>query len=400
MTGDTVDTGAEAITEETLRAEFDGVLARRGPEDVGGQMGVGTEDLAPGRQFLGAMASGGWATPTWPREYGGRSASPEEAALISRVLSEYVVPDLYAYAIGLYMVGPTLLAHGTPEQCRKWLPQIASGAQIWCQLFSEPDAGSDLANIGLRARSDGDQWVLEGQKVWVSRAMWAQCGLLLARTDPTLPKHRGLTMFAVDMTTPGIEVRPLVQMNGDRHFSEVFFQGAVVPDTQRIGEANAGWRVAMTVLAHERALSGANAPEQQTTELPRWLRDLVATGRLRNPVARDRAMRAYVIGEVARLTALRSRGAGAPGASGSLLKLMKGAEYRAHATLNKDLMGADGLLTTHAGHLEFLTAPSMSIRGGTDQIQRNIVAERVLGLPSEIRLDRDVPWNVAKRGLL
>lgn len=401
MTGDTVRPDEPAMTKEALRAEFDAVLDRRGPDDTVGEMGVGTEDLAPGRNFLAAMARGGWMTPTWPVECGGRSAGPEEAGLIAQVMSEYVVPDLYAYAIGLYMAGPTLLIHGSAKQCERWLPPIASGEQIWCQLFSEPEAGSDLANVALRARRDGDQWVLDGQKVWVSRAMWAQWGLLLARTEPELPKHRGLTMFAVDMSTPGVEVRPLVQMNGDRHFSEVFFESVDVPDVQRIGELHAGWRVAMTVLAHERALSGAKAPEQHASELPRWLSGLVDAGRLHDAVARDRAMRAYTLGEVTRLTALRSRGAaGAPGASGSLLKLMKAAEYRASATLEKDLIGAHGLLTSHAGHLDFLTAPSMSIRGGTDQIQRNIVAERVLGLPGEVRLDRDVPWSVAKRGLL
>lgn len=400
MTWEGEGTAGSELTSADLRSAFDEILPRKGPNDVVGQMGVGNDDLAPGKAFLEIMAEGGWVTPTWPRPWGGRGAEPAEAELVASVLAEYVVPDLYAYAIGLYMVGPTLQVHGTPEQCERWLPRIANGQDVWCQLFSEPEAGSDLANVGLQARRDGDQWVLNGQKVWVSRAMWAQWGLLLARSDSEAPKHRGLTMFAVDMASPGIEVRPLVQMNGDRHFSEVFFNDVVIPDAQRIGELHGGWRVAMTVLAHERSLSGAKAPEQQGMEVPTWLRDLASEGRLDGAVARDRAMQAFVLGEVARLTAVRSRDGRAPGALGSLLKLLKGAEYRAYAYLNKDLKGAHGMLTEHSGHLDFLTAPSMSIRGGTDQIQRNIVAERVLGLPGEIRVDRDDPWSLTRRGLV
>ena len=191
-------------------------------------LGAGSDDLEVGRAYLEALAPGGWAVPTWPVEYGGRGHRPRPSAAC-RVASSaaFEAPDLYPYLVGLHVVAPTLLALATPEQCARWLPPIARGAEIWCQLFSEPGAGSDLANVGTRAVRDGDVWRVTGQKVWTSRGHYSRWGILLARTDPDVAKHAGITAFAVDMGAPGVEVRPLRQMNGDAHFSEVFLDGAV-----------------------------------------------------------------------------------------------------------------------------------------------------------------------------
>ncbi len=395
-------TVAAVITEDEIRNALAQILTPRRADERMTTMGAGSDDLEPARAYLASTVEGGWALPSWPKAFGGRDADPEEVALINRVLRDFSVPDLYAYMIGLGMCGPALLAHGTDEQQQRWLPTIASGAEIWCQMFSEPEAGSDLANLALRATRDGDEWTLEGQKVWTSRAVWARWGLCLARTDPEVPKHAGLTMFAVDMEAPGVEVRPLVQMNGDGHFSEVFLSGARVPDAWRIGDVGAGWKVAMTVLAHERAAAGTNRGGGdggiKGVRTPGWLRDLAGRDALRSPVARQRAMTIHARDAAAGWTADRASASRNPGPAGSGAKVHKTFSFQGRAYLDKDSRGAEGMLADHEGHVEFLTGPSMSIRGGTDEIQRNILGERVLGLPSEPRVDRDIPWSKARKG--
>jgi alkylation response protein AidB-like acyl-CoA dehydrogenase len=300
-----------------------------------------------------------------------------------------------------------LFAHGNDEQIERYLWGLCVQGWTTCQMLSEPDAGSDLAGVRTRAERDGDEWVFNGQKVWTSRGMWARWGLCLARTDPDVPKHAGLTMFAVDMQHPGVDVRPLVQMNGDRHFSEVFVSDARMPDDARIGGVGEGWKVAMTVLAHERAAAGggggAGGGERQGRTAPSWLDALAERGSLGGAPWRDRAMRVFTLGEVARLTASRSAAeaaSGRPGPGGSGAKLRTVAKYCGEAYLTKDAHGAGGMLDDDEGHVEFLTAPSMSIRGGTDEIQRNILGERVLGLPGEPRVDRDVPWSRSRHGVI
>ncbi|MGH9026997.1 MAG: acyl-CoA dehydrogenase family protein, partial [Acidimicrobiia bacterium] len=240
------------LTAASLHEEFAGRLRARDPNAPATVLGAGNDDLEAGRAYLEALADGGWAVPTWPVEYGGRDADAEEAALIARVLARFEAPDLYPYVVGLALVGPTLLEHGTPAQCARLLPAIATGAEIWCQLFSEPGAGSDLANLATRAVRDVDGWRVTGSKVWSSRAHYSRRGWLLARTDPAAPKHAGITAFVIDMEAPGVEVRPLRQMNGDAHFNEVFFSDAVVSDDDRVGEVGEGWRAALTTLTFER----------------------------------------------------------------------------------------------------------------------------------------------------
>ena len=274
-----------ALSAAEVRGALDDLLPRRTATTRLSSMGAGSDDLQSGRDHLAAMAPGGWAVPAWPADLGGRGADADDAATIGSVMREYVVPDLYPFAIGLGMVGPALLAHGTAEQRRQYLPSIADGSEIWCQMFSEPDAGSDLANVATRAERDGEEWLVSGQKVWTSRAMWARWGICLARTDPSVPKHRGMTMFVVDMTAAGVEVRPLRQMNGDEHFSEVFIHEARVGDADRVGDTAEGWAVAMTILAHERAgvSRGGGDGEARGAHLPGWIDDLRGQGVLAAP---------------------------------------------------------------------------------------------------------------------
>ncbi|WP_420435645.1 acyl-CoA dehydrogenase family protein [Candidatus Poriferisodalis sp.] len=398
---------AATLTPDDIRAALDGLLERRTEATRLTSMGAGSDDLDNGRAYLAATVEGGWHVPTWPADHGGRDASPAENALVGSVLREYVVPDLYPFAIGLGMVGPALLAHGTAEQQQRWLRPIASGAEIWCQMFSEPEAGSDLANVALSAERDGDVWRLGGQKTWTSRAMWAEWGICLARTDPAQPKHKGLTMFVTAMDAPGVDVRPLRQMNNDAHFSEVFVDGAVVGDEWRVGDVGEGWRVAMTILSHERAGAGSRGGgdgAKRGARIPPWIADLVALGALDDKVRRDEAMSIYAADMASRWTAQRAsdeaRSGGSPGPAGSGAKLRTVSSYKRCAYLANRAAGAAGMLEDGHGYIETVTAPSMSIRGGTDEIQRNILGERVLGLPGEPRLDRDVPWRDSRKGML
>jgi len=321
-------------------------------------LGAGRDDLEAGRAYLAARAAG---------------AEPPSG------------PDLYPFLVGLALVEPVLLAHGSVGQQERWLPRIRTGEEIWCQLFSEPDAGSDLANLSTRAVRDGEGWKITGQKVWSSRAHYSEWGLLLARTDPSVPKHKGITAFAIDMTVPGVDVRPLVQMNGDRHFSEVFLTEAPVADRDRIGEVGEGWGVAITTLTHERgALGPGGGPGRKE------LLDLVrSTGRGEDPLVRQRV--ADVVGrlELGRLSQ----------AHGSARKLLGTHAVKALADLAVDLQGLGGLVGEDAWLTLFLTAPSISIRGGTDEIQRNILGERVLGLPPEPRVDKAIPFSEVPRSV-
>lgn len=364
-------------------------------------LGAGSDDLDAGRAYLRALADGGWAVPSWPREYGGLGATPAQVAVVAQELGRFEVPDLYPYLIGLAIAGPTLVDHATPEQCRRWLPSIRTGDEVWCQLFSEPDAGSDLASLATRAERDGDSWRVTGSKVWSSRAHYAQRGLLLARTDPTVPKHAGITAFGVDMGAPGVTVRPLRQMNGDTHFSEVHFDEAVVADGDRIDAPGEGWRVARTALTYERgagAVGGGGWGADLKDRLVDLARQRVADA---DPLARQRLAATIIDLEVARLTARRARDAAragrTPGPEGSGAKLRGSAGLKAAAGLALDLLGPDGLVENGEWLTLFLTSPSISIRGGTDEIQRNIVGERVLGLPPEPRADVEVPFSELPR---
>ena len=245
------------LTDDEIRTAFDALLPRRTAGMRTSAMGAGSDDLEAGRAYLASAAGGRLGRTSLGRRRTaagtrrGPRRRPSPASPASTPCPTCTsTPWVSAWS------GPCLQIHGTTEQQDRWLRSIADGSEIWCQMFSEPEAGSDLANVGTRAERDGDEWVFTGQKVWTSRGMWARWGLCLARTDPEVPKHAGLTMFVIDMQGPGVEVRPLAQMNGDQHFSEVFVSEARMPDDARIGGVGEGWKVAMTVLAHERASAG------------------------------------------------------------------------------------------------------------------------------------------------
>jgi alkylation response protein AidB-like acyl-CoA dehydrogenase len=384
---------------DDVRALLAARLAPRG-EQARSVLGAGNDDLADGRAYLAALADVGLGAPTWPAEYGGRGASPTELATIRNELADFDVPDLYPYLVGLELVGPTLLTHGTPEQCARWLPKIASGEEIWCQLFSEPGAGSDLAGLSTRAEPEGDAWRIHGQKVWTSRGAYSRRGLLLARHDSSVRKHQGITAFGIDMQTSGVEVRPLRQMNGDAHFTEVFLDDAIIPDSDRIGAVGEGWRVALTCLGYERGASTAGS-SSGLLDLTRLIAVANARDRLREPVIRDALARVYTEARVMGFTAKRARDtarSGRPGPEGSGMKLRGSALFRSYTALAARILGPEVTLDPHGEwQTLLLTAPSLSIRGGTDEIQRNIVGERVLGLPEEPRVDRELPFEELPR---
>jgi alkylation response protein AidB-like acyl-CoA dehydrogenase len=336
------------------------------------------------------LSEGGWAGITWPVEYGGRGASPIQAAIFNQEQSRFDVAT-GVFAVGIGMVGPTLIAHGTPEQKRRYLDPLLRGEEVWCQLFSEPGAGSDLAGLNTRAVRDGDEWVVNGQKVWTSGAQHSDFGVLLARTDPARPKHRGITYFVVDMRTSGIDVRPLRQITGAAHFNEVFLTDVRIPAANIVGEVDGGWGPALTTMANERNLIGGGTGVS--------FADLAglaaATDTAGDPIRRQELAAAYTRWELLRFLGYRIQTAlsqgRAPGPESSILKLL----YSQHLARTGDLvMGLQGRAEGEGfWDLYFLNQWASRIGGGTDQIQRNIIGERVLGLPAEPRDDKHVPFN-------
>ncbi len=370
----------------------------------------------PPVEFLGARFDAGLAWVTFPVGLGGLGLSPELQGLVERELREAGAPnEADRNVIGYGMGAPTVLTHGTDEQRARYLRPLFTCEEIWCQLFSEPGAGSDVAGLATRAVRDGDEWVVNGQKVWTTLAHTARWGMLVARTDPDVPKHRGMTYFIVDMHAPGVEVRPLRQITGDAEFNEVFFTDVRIPDHQRLDAVGAGWRVATTTLMNERVAIGGGVPARSSGPIHEamriWKEKPDKTG-----AQRERLMTLWVEAEVARLTNMRARTlrrAGTPGPEGSVAKL-KGAELNQRVyELCVDLLGMTGtLFPTHyemrrpdravfsggadARHT-FLRSRANSIEGGTSEIMRNILGERVLGLPGEPRMDKDMAWSEVPR---
>jgi len=367
-------------------------------------------------EFLGARFDAGLAWVSFPEGSGGLGVNPGLQGLVERELRRVGAPDeSERNVIGYGMAAPTILVHGTEEQRARYLRPLFTCEEVWCQLFSEPGAGSDVAGLGSRAVRDGDEWVVNGQKVWTTLAHTARWGLLVARTDPDLPKHRGLTYFVVDMLAPGVEVRPLRQITGDAEFNEVFFTDVRIPDAQRLDAVGAGWRVVTTTLMNERVAIGGGVPSRSSGPIHDAVRIWHGVTD-KSPVQRERLMALWVRAEVGRLTNMRARElrrAGTPGPEGSVAKLM-GAELNKHVyELCVDLLGMTGTLypTDYEMHrpdrslfsggadvrMTFLRSRANSIEGGTSEIMRNILGERVLGLPGEPRADKDLPWSQVPR---
>ena len=357
----------------------------------------------------------GLAWVSFPEGFGGLDLRPSLQREVDRRLSDAgATPAGAREFFGLTMAGPTVVTHGSDELRRRLLRPTFTGEESWCQLFSEPGSGSDLAGLSTRAERDGDEWVVSGQKVWNTLAHIADRGMLVARTDPDVPKHKGLTYFALDMHAPGVEVRPLRQMTGEAEFNEVYLTEVRVPDDDRVGEVGEGWRVAMTTLSNERTTIGGSsgAPSAGSGSIAEAVRIWHSDGHRRNPVDRDRLMRLWIESEALRLTNMRAsqnRKAGNPGPEGSIAKLMFAEVNKRVYELCIDLLGSDGQVgydytmrrseglglvgPPGSARKLFLRSRANSIEGGTSEIQRNILGERILGLPGDVRVDKELPWS-------
>jgi len=349
------------------------------------------ESVAWGRAWQAELAGAGWVGINWPAEYGGRGASPVEVAIFNAEYARSGAPQL-VNRVGINLAGPTLLAHGTPEQCRRWLPAIVSAQEIWCQLFSEPGAGSDLSGLVTHAEPVGDGeagWVVSGQKVWTSYAQFARYGLCLARTQPGTTGPRGLSLLVVDMASPGVDIRPLVQITGEAEFNEVFLEDVFVPAGHLVGAAGEGWAVASTTLAHER---GTNFPfkEEVVHEgyLTRLFAEAARNGSLDDPEVADALVDAYVSIVVLRTHNWRTlsklaRG-GEPGPESSWVKLTWSDMTQ---QLSEAALAVEGPASGLWGpwQRQWLWSKAASIAGGTSEVQRNVIGERILGLPREQR---------------
>jgi alkylation response protein AidB-like acyl-CoA dehydrogenase len=403
-TGTGTGTGSDSDTAR-VEAALEQLLASHPPREV--------DD----RTFRGARYDAGLAWVHFPIGFGGLGARPDLNRLVEESCRRAGAAGQDPATFFTALAGRTIVTHGTDEQRTRFLRPMFTGEEKWCQLFSEPGAGSDFAGLGTRAIRDGDEWVVNGQKVWNTLAHLGDWGMLVARTDPEAPKHKGMTYFALDMRAPGVEVRPLRQITGEAEFNEVYMTDARVPDTDRIGATGEGWRVALTTLMNERTAIGAGAGARRRGPIDAAIsiwNDLPAEGR--TAARRNHLMRLYSKAEAMRFTNARAAAkarAGNPGPEGSISKL-------ALADLNKrisefcvDLLGADGQVgfdytfrrpdnlsvdgLEHGIRHAFLRARANSIEGGTSEIMRNILGEQVLGLPGEPRVDKDLPWSKVPR---
>jgi alkylation response protein AidB-like acyl-CoA dehydrogenase len=388
------------VTADDLRAQVREFLAAHDPQQTSRP------------EFLQARYDAGLAWVHYPAGLGGQGLSRTLQPVVDEAFAAAGAPGNRPErnGIGLGMAAPTILAFGTAEQKERWLRPLWTGEEIWCQLFSEPGAGSDLAGLATRAVRDGDDWVVNGQKVWTSSAHIARRAILVARTDPSVPKHRGLSYFAVDMHAPGVEVRPLRQATGEAEFNEVFLTDLRIPDADRLGDVGQGWAVANATLMNERVSIGGGASPREGGMIGQAARAWREHPEERTPGLHDRMLRLWTDAEVARLAGTRLRqqlAVGEPGPEGSAAKLVFARLNQDITEFEVELAGGDGLRyhdwslrrpdsTNFYGResgYRFLRSKGNSIEGGTSEILRNIVAERVLGLPAEIRVDKDVPWK-------
>ena len=365
--------------------------------------------------FLGEQFDRGLAWVHFPGGHGGLELSPKLQKTINERIFGAGGPNPYARnPIGYGMCGPTVVVWGSEEQKKRYLRPLFTGVEIWCQLFSEPGAGSDFAGLSSRGVRDGDEWVVNGQKVWTTLAHVSKWGLLVVRTDPDVPKHAGLTAFVVDMHGPGVETRPLRQMTGEAEFNEVYFTDARIPDGERLGNPGDGWRVSLTTLMNERvSIGGAIVPQGSgpIAEAVRIWKSLPAERK--DPAARDELMKLWIEAEVLRLTNIRAgqnRKIGVPGPEGSTGKLAYAEGNKRIYDFCVSLLGADGMLYSSyemqrpetamfsdSVQKAFLRSRANSIEGGTSEVMRNILGERVLGLPGDVRVDREVAWKDVPR---
>jgi alkylation response protein AidB-like acyl-CoA dehydrogenase len=397
----------DTAQEAAFRAEARAWLAANAPAFVirDGEKLSDAEEVARGKAWQERLAVGGYAGILIPKSLGGRGGATMDAVVFSEEEGAYHLPKGPYIGIGLGMALPVINKHGTPDQIEKFAAPTLKGEITWCQLFSEPAAGSDLAGIRTRAVKDGDDWVVNGQKVWSSWAHHADWGILIVRTDPTVPKHKGMSFFVVDMKTPGIEVRPIRQISGLSDFNETFFTDVRIPDSCRIGAVGEGWACAMTVLMGERLNQGgqgkhggigaliayaANTPRDGGTALD----SAAVRVALAAAYAEEQAERHFQ----ARLRTMVSRGEN-PGAMASIVKLAFTNRYQKTAGLALELRGPAGLAQpasdteTARIQYDYIWSTALRVAGGADEVLRNQISERILGMPGEIRTDKNVPFD-------
>ena len=397
------------VTEE--RSDVDPVEARA-VELVDRLLDECPPASTPRPEFLGRQFDLGLAWAQFPEGHGGLGASPK----VNKVVFERIVGaggpmGGAGNPIGYGMCGPALVVHGTDEQ-RALLRPMFTDEHIWCQLFSEPGAGSDVASLSTRAERDGEEWIVNGQKVWTTLAHVSKYGLLIARTDPDVPKHKGITAFVVDMEAPGVETRPLRQITGEAEFNEVYFTDVRIPDSMRLDDVGRGWAVSITTLMNERVSIGGTTPPRNTGPIGQ-LMDVWRRSGIVDAARRDQFMSLWCQAEVNRLTNIRAaanRTSGTPGPEGSVSKSAMAELNKAIYSFAVDVLGAAGMLMSSYHVHEpkvalfgddmgknFLRARANSIEGGTTEIMKNILGERVLGLPGDVRVDKELPWNQVPR---
>jgi len=400
------------MSEQDLRARVQELLAQAHPDKV--------DQYA----FRGAQYDHGLAWVHFPSGYGGLGLNPKMQAIVNdelRKSAKTVYEDLMINPIGIGMGAPVVLTHGSEQMKQTLLKRIFTGEDIWCQLFSEPGAGSDVAGLSSRAVRDGDDWVVNGQKVWTTLAHVSRWGMLVTRTNPDVPKHKGMSYFLLDMKAPGVEVRPLYQITGEAEFNEVFLNDVRIPNEHMLGAEGDGWKVAITTLMNERTALGGGSGRRgggPVSVLFKLWKDRDSAAAPADAMLRDRITKLYIESELLRLTSQRARAAGkagTPGPEGSVGKLAQAELHKKIWECGLDLLGPDALIyepgyelrrpagderqtpLLHAKY-QFLRSRANSIEGGTSEIMRNILGERVLGLPGEPRSDRDIPWKDVPRG--
>jgi alkylation response protein AidB-like acyl-CoA dehydrogenase len=410
------DTPEEAAWRNEVRAWLEANAPKRAADDdsVFNLLGDETEDetsyIDKAKKWQKTLADNGFAAITWPKAYGGRDASPMQSFIFGQELGAYDVPA-GVYTIGQGMIGPTLMSHGSQGQQERFLPKMLDGSEIWCQLWSEPNAGSDVASLETKAERDSASadWILNGQKVWTTGAHYCDWGLIIARTDPDAPKHRGITCFIVDMHAEGVESRPLKQINGAANFNEVFFTDVHIPDDQRVGDINDGWRVALTTLMNERfAIGGGGGGGGNMRPLVRLAQKTSVNGgtAFDDANVRQEIANCFIDGKLLQLTGYRSltkiaQGA-IPGPEGSCMKLVATRLATKLSDAAQHVLGLRGVLigdeAPDRGQWSnaWLSGPGIHLAGGTDEIMRNIIGERVLGLPKEPQVDKEIPFREAK----
>jgi len=369
------------------------------------------DTMAKAKAWQKTKADKGYARITWPKGMGGIGGTPMQSIIFGQEESKYDVPFGGPFAIGLGMCIPTVMAYCGDETKQRYVKPAVEGTEIWCQLFSEPAGGSDVAALKTRAVKDGDTWTINGSKIWTTGAQFSDYGLLLTRTDPNVPKHKGLTMFHLSMKAPGVEVRPIKQASGASGFNEIFFTDVKIPDSQRVGEVGQGWQVALTTLMHERLAvgggQGGGLDVPQLLQLARML-ELEDGPAIKNAAVREKIADWYVRSAGLKYTTLRtmtalSRGQ-QPGPEASIAKVVVASKLQDLSAFAMELEGEAGALTGNDAPMHgmfqqgWLSAPGLRIAGGTDEILRNIIAERVLGLPGDVRVDKDVPFNKVPSG--